>query len=246
MCFSCYFQLNSSLISITTNLRRAWNYAWQSYHFSPTPFIFEISVSVSNDRYSSPVCVCIKRSLLFSSMSQQDWASWFTGKTEGIKSLRFLPQTHLLAFTALLQVLPVPWRPFPTSIWGKSLHQTSASPSSYVLKSLILSVLDSGHKEGWVPKNWCFQTVVLKTLESPLDSKEIKPVNPKGNQPCIFTGRTDAEAKAPILWLCDGKSWLIGKDPDAGKGGGQEEKGVTEDEMVGWHHWLNGCECEQT
>ena len=119
-------------------------------------------------------------------------------------------------------------------------------PLPHVLRSLILSVLDLGHKEGWVPKNWCFQTVVLKTLESPLDSKETKPVNPKGNQPSIFIGRTDAEAKAPILWLCDGKSWLIGKDPDAGKDGGQEEKGVTEDEMVGWHHWLSGCECEQT
>ena len=87
------------------------------------------------------------------------------------------------------------------------------------------------HKEGWAPKNWCFQTVVLeKTLESPLDSKEIKPVNPKGNQLWIFIGRTDAEA--PILWPPDAKSWLIEKDPDAGKDWGQEEKWVAEDEMV--------------
>ena len=86
----------------------------------------------------------------------------------------------------------------------------------------------------------------LKTLESPLDSKEIKPVNPKGSQPWIFIGRTDAEGEAPILWPPDDKSRLIGKDPDAGKDWGQEEKGMTEDEMVGWLHWLNGHEFEQT
>ena len=103
------------------------------------------------------------------------------------------------------------------------------------------------HKECWVPKNWCFQTVVLeKTLESPLDRKEIKPVNPKGNQPWVFTGRTDAEAETPILWPFYAKSQLIGKDPDAGKDWRQEEKGMTEDETVGWHHQLNGHEFEQT
>ena len=100
-------------------------------------------------------------------------------------------------------------------------------------------------KEGWAPKNWCFRTVVLEnTLESPLDIKD-KSVHPKGNQPWIFFGRTDAEAEAPILWPPDAKSWLIGKDPDVGKDWGQEEKGVTEDEMVGWHHLLNGHEFEQ-
>ena len=88
------------------------------------------------------------------------------------------------------------------------------------------------HKEGWASKNWCFQTVVLeKTLKSPLDSEEIKTVNPEGNQSWIFTGRTDAEAEAPILWPLDVKSQLIGKDPDAGKDWEQEEKRVTEDEM---------------
>ena len=92
------------------------------------------------------------------------------------------------------------------------------------------------HKESWAPKNWCFWTVVLrKTLERPLDSK-IRPVNPTRNQPWIFIGRTDAEAEAPIPWLPDAKSRLIGKDPDAGKDWRQEEKGRTEDEMVGWHH----------
>ena len=98
---------------------------------------------------------------------------------------------------------------------------------------------DLDHKESWALKNWCSSTVVLeKTLESPLDCKEIKPVNPKGNQPWIFTGRTDAEAEAPILWPPDAKNWLIGKDPDAGKDWSQEEKGTTEDEMVRWHHHL--------
>ena len=100
-------------------------------------------------------------------------------------------------------------------------------------------------KEHWVPKNWCFWTVMLeKTSESPLDCKEIKLVNPKGNQSWIFIGRTDAEAEAPILWPPHVKSWLIGKDPDAGKDWGQEEKGTTEDEMARWHHWLNGHESE--
>ena len=90
-------------------------------------------------------------------------------------------------------------------------------------------------------KNWCFQTVVSeKTLESPLDCKEIQPVHSKGDQSWVFIGRTDAEAETPILWPPDVKSWLIGKDPDAGKDRGQEEKGTTEDEMVGWHHRLNG------
>ena len=98
--------------------------------------------------------------------------------------------------------------------------------------------------EGWVPKNWCFRTVVMEKTESPLENKEIKPVNPKGNQPWIFIGRTDTEAEALILWLSDGKSWLTGKDLDAGKDWGQE-KWATEDEMVGWHHQLNRHEFEQ-
>ena len=100
------------------------------------------------------------------------------------------------------------------------------------------------YKEGWMLKNWSFQTVVLeKTLKNPLDSK-IKPVNPKGNQPWIFIERTEAEA--PILWPPDVKSGLIRKDPDAGRDWRQEEKGTTEGEMVEWHHWLSGHEFEQT
>ena len=102
-------------------------------------------------------------------------------------------------------------------------------------------VLD--YKENWVPKNWCFWTVVLeKTLETPLDIKEIKPLNPKVNQPWTFVRKTDAEAEAeaPVVWPPDGKSWLNGKDPDAEEDWRQEEKGTTEDEMVGWHHRLDG------
>ena len=97
------------------------------------------------------------------------------------------------------------------------------------------------HKEGWALKNWCSWTVVLeKTLESPVDSKEIKPVNPKGNQPWILIEMTDAEA--PILWLPDVNNWLPGKEPDAGKDWRQKEKRMTEDELVGWHHRFNGHE----
>ena len=97
------------------------------------------------------------------------------------------------------------------------------------------------YKESWVLKNWCFWTVVLeKTLESPLDCKEIQPVHSEGDQSWLFIGRTDVEAETPILWPPDVKNWLIGKDPNAGKDWRQEEKGTTEDEMAGWHHRLNG------
>ena len=102
------------------------------------------------------------------------------------------------------------------------------------------------YKQSWVLKNWCSWTVVLeKTLESPLDCKEIKLVNPKGNQSWILIGRTDAEAETSVLWPPDIKNWLTGKDPDAGKDWRWDEKGTTEDEMVGWHHWLHGHEFEQ-
>ena len=117
---------------------------------------------------------------------------------------------------------------------------------SYGFSSGHVQMEELDHKEGWAPKNWCFWTVVLeKTLESPLNYKDIKPVNSKGNQPWIFIGRTDAEAEAPILWPPDAKSQLIGKGPDAGKEWREEEKGTTENEMVGWHHIFNGHEFEQ-
>ena len=106
---------------------------------------------------------------------------------------------------------------------------------------------DLDYKESWAWKNWCFWTVVLeKTLASPLNCKEIKPVHPKGNQAWIFMGRTNAETETPILWPLDGKNWLIWKDPDAGKDWRREEKGTTEDEMAGRHHWLDGREFEWT
>ena len=101
-------------------------------------------------------------------------------------------------------------------------------------------------KESWAPKSWCFWTVVLeKTLESPLDCKEMEPVHPKRNQSWMFIGRTDAKAETPILFPPDVKNWLIWKDPDAWKDWRREEKGMKEDEMVGWHHWLNGHEFQQ-
>ena len=119
------------------------------------------------------------------------------------------------------------------------------SSQSYGFSSSHVWMWELDHKEGWMPKNCCFWTVVLeKTLESSLDCKEIKSVNPKGYQPWIFIGRTDAEAEAPILWPPDVKRRLAGKDPDAGKDWRQEEKGTAEEEMVGWHHRLDGHEFE--
>ena len=115
-----------------------------------------------------------------------------------------------------------------------------------VFSSSHLWMWELDHTEGWALKNWCFWTVVLeKTLESPLDSKEIQLVHPKGNQSWIFIGKTNAEAETLVLWPPDAKNWLICKDPDAGKDWRQEEKVTTEDEMVGWHHRLDGHEFEQ-
>ena len=131
----------------------------------------------------------------------------------------------------------------------KQRHQFAdkgLSSQSYGFSRSQEWIWELDHKESWVPKNWCFLIVVLdKTPESPSDHKEIKPVNPKGNQSWIFIGRTDAETDASILWPPDVKNQLIGKDPDVGKHWGQEEKGMTEVEIVGWHHRLNGHESEQ-
>ena len=115
------------------------------------------------------------------------------------------------------------------------------SSQSYGFSSSHVWKWELDCEESWELKNWCFWTVVLeKTLESPLDCKEIQPVYPKGNQSWVFIGRTDVEAETPILWPPDVKIWLIWKDPDAGKDWGQEEKGTTKEEMVGWHHQLHG------
>ena len=137
-----------------------------------------------------------------------------------------------------------------TSQWFKKQSYYFAdkglSSWSYSFSSSHIQVWELGHKEGWTLENWCFWTVVLeKTLESHLDCKEIKPVNPKEIQPWIFIGRPDVEAEAPIFWPPVVKNWLFGKNPDAGKDWRQKEKGITEGEMVGWHHWLNGYEFEQ-
>ena len=121
------------------------------------------------------------------------------------------------------------------------------SSQNYGFSSSHIWMWELDHKESWVPKNWCFWMVVLeKTPESPLNCKEIQPVHPKVNQSWIFIGRIDVEAETPVLWPPHAKSWLIGKDSDAGRDWGQEEKGMTEDEMAGWHHWLNGRESEWT
>ena len=129
---------------------------------------------------------------------------------------------------------------------SRAIKFADKGPSSqtYGFSSSHVWMWELDHKEIWAQKNWCFWTVVLeKTLESPLDCKEIKLVHPKGNQSWIFIGR--AETEAAILWPPDGKNWLIGKDPDVGKDWRQEKKGTIEDEMVGWHHRLDGHEFEQ-
>ena len=126
------------------------------------------------------------------------------------------------------------------------LANKGPSSQGYGFSSSHVWMWELDYKGSWALKNWCFWTVVLeKTLESPLDCKEIQPVHPKGNQSWLFIGRTDTEAETPVLWPPDVKNWLIGKDPDAGKDWRQEEKGMTEDEMVEWHHWLDGHEFEQ-
>ena len=131
------------------------------------------------------------------------------------------------------------------SIWKS--RDITLPKKVHLVKVMVFPVVTYGceldYKESWVLKNWCFWTVVLeKTLESPLVCKEIQLIHPKGNQSWIFIGRTDAEAETPILWPPDAKSWLIWKDPDSAKDWGQVEKGTTEDEMAGWHHWLDGHE----
>ena len=154
--------------------------------------------------------------------------------------------------TAAMELKDTPWKESydqPRQHIKKQRHyfvNKGLSSQGYGFSSSHIWMWELDCEESWVLKNWCSWTVVLeKTLESPLDCKEIQPVHPKGNQSWVFIERTDAEAETPILWSPDVKSWLIGKDPDAGKDWGQEEKGTTEDEMVGWHHQLSGHEFEQ-
>ena len=131
--------------------------------------------------------------------------------------------------------------PMDCSLPGSSIH------GIFQARVLEWGAIAFSDKESWSPKNWCFWIVELeKTLENSLDCKEIQPVKLKGNQSWIFIGRTDTEAETLVIWPPDAKNRLIGKDPDAGRDCGQEEKGMTEDEMVGWHHWLDGHEFEST
>ena len=120
------------------------------------------------------------------------------------------------------------------------------SSQGYGFSSSHVWMWDLDYKENWAPKNWCFWIVMLKTLKSTLDCKEIQLVHPKGDQSWVFTGRTDVEAETPILWPPDGKNWLFWKDPEAGQDWSWEGKGTTEDEVAGWHHWLDGHEFEWT
>ena len=134
---------------------------------------------------------------------------------------------------------------FPTIINSNYFANKGPSNQGYGFSSGHVWMWELDCEEGWAPKNWCFWTVVLeKTLESPLDCKGMQPVHPKGDQPWVFFGRTDAKAETPVLWPPHVKSWLIGKNSDSGMDWGQEEKGTTEDKMAGWHTRLNGCEFE--
>ena len=174
----------------------------------------------------------------------KQWKQWQTLFWEGSKitldcDCSHEIKRHLLlgrkAMTNLDSILKSRDISLPTKV---HLVKTAGFSSSHVW------MWELDYKESWVPKNWCFWTVVLETFESPLDCKEIQPVHPKGNQSWIVIERTDIEAETLILWPPDVKNWLTGKDPDARKDWRWEEKGMTEDEMVGWHHQLNGLEFE--
>ena len=149
----------------------------------------------------------------------------------------------------LKDACPLEQKLWPRQHIKKQRHYFSdkgPSSQSYGFSISHVWMWELNYKESWVSKSWCFWTVVLeKTLESPLDCKEIQPVHPKGNQSWIVIGRTDAEAEVPIFWSLDAKNWITGKDPDGGKDWRQEEKGTTEDEMVEWHQWPDGHEFEQ-
>ena len=157
------------------------------------------------------------------------------GKNTGVDCHFLLQCRKVKSESEVAQSCPTLSDPMDCSLPGSSIH------GIFQARVLEWGAIALSNKESWAPKNSCFWTVVLeKTLESPLDWQEIQPVHPKGDQSWVFIGRTDVEAETPIVWPPDAKSRLIGKDPDAGKDWGQEEKGTNEDEMVGWHHWLDG------
>ena len=189
-------------------------------------------------------------------MVQLSYTYTTTGKSIALTRQTFVGKVMSLLFNMLSRLVLTFQVPMQCcSLQHQTSHPspvTSTTGHCFCLGSVPSFFLELFLQNLWfwwivAQKNWCFWTVVLeKTLESPLGCKEIKPVNPKGNQSWVFIGRTDAEVEAPILWPPEMKSWPIGKDSDAGKDWGQEEKGVTKDEMVGWHHWLNGHEFKQT
>ena len=170
----------------------------------------------------------------------KQWKQWLTLFWGAQKALQMV--TAIMKLKDAYSLEEKLWPP-RQHIKKQRYYFANKGPSSqgYGFSSSHVRMWDLNYKESWVPKNWCFWTVVLeKTLESPLDFKEIQPVHPKGDQSWVFFGRTHVEAETLILRSPDTKSWLIWKDPDAGKDWGQEENGMTEDEMVVWHHWLNG------
>ena len=171
----------------------------------------------------------------------KQWKQWQTLFSWAPQSLQMLPwnwKTLLLGRKAMTNLNSI-----------LKSRDVTLRTKVHLVKAMVFPVVVYGceldNEGGRARKNWCFHVLVLeKTLESPLDCKEIQPVHPKVNQSWIFIGSTDTEAETPILWLPYVKSWLIGKDPDAGKDWGQEDKGTTEDEMTGWHYRLNGEEFE--
>ena len=173
-----------------------------------------------------------------------DWGAWWA-TAHGVAKSR----TCLSDFTFFLSPSERLGRKIITNLDSILKSRDITLPTKLCLvKAMVFPVVilwmwELDYKESWVQKNWCFWTVILeKTFESPSDCKGIQPVHPKWNQSWMLIGRTDVEAETPILWPPDGKNWLIGKDSDAGKDWRWEEKGPTVDEMVGWHHWLNGRE----
>ena len=229
--FLFHLSPHSALIPV---LQAHWHSGSMRTCLAPTPLSTLVAVSSLCFKFSSPLLLCSWSLLTFS--YQFRW---------------HLLESSFLAITSQIDHPIAPWKKSydqPRQYIKKQRHyfaNKDPSSQSYGFSSSHEWMWELDYKESWVPKNWCFWTVVLdKTLANPLDYKDIQPGNPKGNKSWIFIGRTDAEAETPIPWPSDVKNWLIGKDPDVGKDWRQEEKGTTEDEIVGWHHQLNGHEFE--